>query len=109
MMYKKNELKTRLDRLYFCFAYSAAIATLLNTQKPRHPERSVWCPGGLEYRIPTDIKAEFRYYSLFSSSSIADTCFIYLISARPLRERLSSTDSRTESRHPVASREASAV
>lgn len=32
---------------YFCFAYRAAMATLLNTQKPLAALRILWCPGGL--------------------------------------------------------------
>lgn len=36
-----------LLRSYFCFAYRAAMATLLNTQKPLAALRILWCPGGL--------------------------------------------------------------
>lgn len=32
---------------YFCLAYRAAMATLLNTQKPLAALRMLWCPGGL--------------------------------------------------------------
>lgn len=38
----------------FCLAYSAAMATLLNTQNPLAAPLWLWCPGGLQVKIGWD-------------------------------------------------------
>lgn len=49
---------------YFCFAYRAAMATLLNTQKPLAALRMLWCPGGLSTMANRSHISHMSYFSL---------------------------------------------